>query len=67
MGAGRRRTVSPLLRYALPKALVQPRRVSMMMPFTARFGVELFLHEWRAILLPHYQTLVQESASSMNW
>jgi len=30
-----------LLRYALPKALVQPRRVAMMLPFTAWFGVEL--------------------------
>jgi hypothetical protein len=34
----------------------------MMMPFTARFGVELFVREWRATLLPHYQALVAQSA-----
>ena len=51
-----------LLRYGLPKALVQPRRAAMMMPFTARFGVELFVREWRATLLPHYQVLVAQSA-----
>ncbi len=50
-----------LLRYALPKALVDPRRVAMTMPFTARFGVELFTHEWRTELLPRYQALVQQS------
>ncbi len=55
-----------LLRYAVPKALVQPRRVAMTMPFTARFGVELFVREWRTELLPHYQTLVQESASRVD-
>ncbi len=55
-----------LLRYVLPKALFRPRRVAMTMPFTARFGVELFVHEWRAELLPHYQTLVQESASRVD-
>jgi len=55
-----------LLRYALPKALVRPRRVAMTMPFTARFGVELFEREWRTGLLPHYQTLVQESASQVD-
>jgi pyruvate,water dikinase len=52
-----------LLRYALPKALVQPRRVAMIMPFTARFGVELFVREWHTTLLPRYQALVQQSAS----
>ena len=55
-----------LLRYALPKALVHPRRVAMTMPFTARFGVELFVHEWRTELLPHYQMLVQENASRVD-
>ena len=55
-----------LLRYALPKALVHPRRVAMTMPFTARFGVELFVREWRTGLLPHYQTLVQESTSRVD-
>ena len=55
-----------LLRYALPKALVHPRRVAMTMPFTAQFGVELFVHEWRTELLPHYQTLVQENASRVD-
>jgi len=52
-----------LLRYALPKALVHPRRVAMTMPFTARFGVEVYVREWRAELLPQYQMLVQENAS----
>ncbi len=55
-----------LLRYALPKALVHPRRVAMTMPFTARFGVELFVREWRTELLPHYQALVQQSASRVD-
>jgi rifampicin phosphotransferase len=55
-----------LLRYALLKALVQPRRVAMTMPFTARFGVELFMREWRAGLLPHYQALVQQNASRVD-
>ena len=36
------------------------------MPFTARFGVELFVREWRATLLPHYQALVQQSASRVD-
>ena len=55
-----------LLRYALPKALVHPRRVAMTMPFTARFGVELFVREWRTELLPRYQALVQQSASRVD-
>ena len=55
-----------LLRYALPKALVHPRRVAMTMPFTAQFGVELFTHEWHTELLPHYQALVQQSASRVD-
>jgi pyruvate,water dikinase len=55
-----------LLRYALPKALVHPRRVAMAMPFTAKFGVELFVHEWRAELLPRYQALVQQSTSRVD-
>jgi pyruvate,water dikinase len=55
-----------LLRYALPKALVQPRRVAMTMPFTARFGVELFMREWREGLLPRYQTLVQQNAGCVD-
>jgi len=50
----------------LPKALVQPRQVAMTMPFTARFGVELFVREWRETLLPHYQALVQQSASRVD-
>ncbi len=52
-----------LLRYALPKALIQPRRVAMLIPVTARFGVELFVREWRTELLPRYQALVQQSAA----
>jgi len=55
-----------LLRYALPKVLVQPRRAAMMMPFTARFGVELFVREWRTELLPRYQALVQQNASRVD-
>ena len=55
-----------LLRYALPKALVHPRRVAMTMSFTAKFGVELFVHEWRAELLPRYQALVQQSTSRVD-
>lgn len=54
------------LRYALPKALVQPRRVAMSMPFTAKFGVELFVREWRATLLPQYQALVQQNTSRVD-
>jgi phosphohistidine swiveling domain-containing protein len=52
-----------LLRYALPKALVQPRRVAMLTPVTARFGVERFVPEWRMDLLPRYQELVEQSAA----
>ena len=55
-----------LLRYALPKALIHPRRVAMTMPFTARFGVEVFVREWRAELLPQYQLLIQENASRVD-
>ena len=55
-----------LLRYSLPKALVQPRGVAMSMPFTAKFGVELFVREWRAELLPRYQALVEQSASRVD-
>ncbi len=55
-----------LLRYVLPKALVQPRRVAMSMPFTAKFGVELFVGEWRATLLPQYQALVQQNISRVD-
>ena len=55
-----------LLRYALPKALVHPRRVAMTMPSTAQFGVELFVREWRTELLPHYQALVQQHASRVD-
>jgi phosphohistidine swiveling domain-containing protein len=50
----------------LPKALVQPRGPAMTMPFTARFGVELFVQEWRVTLLPRYQTLVQQNASRVD-
>ncbi len=55
-----------LLRYTLPKALVQPRGAAMTMPLTARFGVEMFVREWHATLLPHYQELVQQSASRVD-
>jgi rifampicin phosphotransferase len=55
-----------LLRYALPKALVHPRRVAMTMPSTAQFGVELFVREWRTELLPRYQALVQQNASRVD-
>jgi len=55
-----------LLRYTLPKALVQPRGAVMTMPFTARFGVELFVREWRTELLPRYQALVQQSAARVD-
>jgi len=55
-----------LLRYALPKALVHPRRVAMTMPSTAQFGVELFVREWRTELLPRYQVLVQQHASRVD-
>jgi len=59
-------TLWRLLRYTLPKALVKPRRVAMTMPFTSRFGVELFVREWRMELLPHYHTLVQHYASRVD-
>ena len=55
-----------LLRYALPKALVHPRRVAMTMPSTAKFGVEVFVREWRTELLPRYQALVQQNASRVD-
>jgi rifampicin phosphotransferase len=55
-----------LLRYALPKALVRPRRVAMIMPSTAKFGVEVFVREWRTELLPRYQALVQQSTSRVD-
>jgi len=55
-----------ILRYTLPKALVQPRRTAAAVPFTAQFGVELFVREWRTELQPRYQALVQQSAARVD-
>jgi pyruvate,water dikinase len=38
----------------VPKLLVQPRRLAMMMPPTAHFGIELYVREWRELGLPSY-------------
>ncbi|HEY7849256.1 MAG TPA: PEP/pyruvate-binding domain-containing protein [Ktedonobacterales bacterium] len=54
-----------LLRYVLPKALVHPRRAAMAVPFTAKFGVELFVREWRIDLLPRHQALVAQGTAQV--
>jgi len=51
-----------MLRCVLPKALVHPRRVAMMNPATAKFGVEIFVREWRGQLLPRYRQMVDQAA-----
>jgi len=47
-----------MLRYFLPSLLVRPRRAVMMLPQTARFGVEVFVREWRDSGLPRHRSLV---------
>lgn len=54
-----------LVRYVLPRALVRPRRVSVMMPQTARFGVELWLREWRDEVLPRYRQIVEQAGEQI--
>ena len=54
-----------MLRHVLPKALVHPRRVAVSNPATARFGVEIFVREWRDELLPRYQRVVDQAAGSV--
>lgn len=54
-----------MLRYFLPSLLVRPRRAVMLMPQTARFGVELFVHEWRASVLPRHRALVARAEAEV--
>jgi phosphohistidine swiveling domain-containing protein len=46
--------------HVVPRLLTQPRRVAMMIPPTARFGVELFVREWRESVLPRYVELATD-------
>jgi phosphohistidine swiveling domain-containing protein len=55
-----------MLRHVLPKLIVQPRRVSIMMPPTAHFGVELFVRDWREDLLPRYRKLVADGEARVD-
>jgi phosphohistidine swiveling domain-containing protein len=55
-----------MLRHVLPKLITQPRRVSIMMPPTAHFGVELFVREWREDLLPRYRKLVESGEARVD-
>lgn len=55
-----------MLRHVLPKLIVQPRRVAMMFPSTAGLGVELFLPEWRDLLLPRYCELVRSCEATVD-
>lgn len=52
-----------MLLAVLPKLLVQPRRVAMMMPPTSHFGMELYVREWRELGLPGYLKAVDEALS----
>ncbi|MBI2780875.1 MAG: hypothetical protein HYX55_03630 [Chloroflexi bacterium] len=54
-----------MLRYFLPSLLVRPRRAVMMIPQTARFGVELFVREWRESVLPRHRALVARGDEQM--
>lgn len=58
-GASARRSLPHILR----KALADPRRVSVMLPPTARFGFRLHEEEWRADLLPRYRLAAADAAS----
>ncbi|MEP7104307.1 MAG: PEP/pyruvate-binding domain-containing protein [Chloroflexota bacterium] len=49
----------------LAKLLVQPRRVAMMMPPTAHFGVEIYVKEWRELGLPRYLDAVATAQSRL--
>ena len=55
-----------MLSRVLPKLIVQPRRVAIMFPPTAHFGVELSVHDWREDILPRYRTLVEDGEARVN-
>lgn len=50
----------------MPKLLVQPRRVAMMMPFTAHFGIELYVNEWRELGLPSHLNAVSVAEKTVD-
>lgn len=52
-----------MLAPVLPRLLVRPRRVAMMMPPTAHFGIEVYVKEWRELGLPHYLEAVAAAQS----
>ncbi|HEV8596833.1 MAG TPA: PEP/pyruvate-binding domain-containing protein [Candidatus Dormibacteraeota bacterium] len=59
------RAMLGMLAQMLPRLLVRPRRVAMLIPQTARFGVELFVREWRTELLPRYLALTESLAAEV--
>jgi len=55
-----------MLRYFLPSLLVRPRRAVMMIPQTAHFGVELFVREWRELVLPRHLAVVARGEAQVD-
>jgi pyruvate,water dikinase len=47
-----------LVRHALPRLLLRPRRTAIAFPPLARFAVGTYEREWRSDLLPRYRRLV---------
>src|SRR4029450_9211518 len=51
----------------LPRMLVRlargPRRVAPMFPPLARFGIDLYVDEWRRAVLPNYMAAVERASS----
>lgn len=60
-----RAVVWTIIRYFLPALLVRPRRTVMLIPQTARFGVELFVREWRESVLPRHRALVARAEAEV--
>ena len=48
------------------QAVRRPRNAAMMVPPTARFGVKLFLDDWRQRLHPEYQTMMEVARGQLH-
>ena len=53
------RAVARMLPGLLIRLARDPRRVAPAIPPLARFGLDLYVHEWRADILPHYLAAVE--------
>jgi rifampicin phosphotransferase len=49
----------------LGKLLTQPRKVVMMLPPAAHFGIELFIKEWRVQVLPGHLRTIDEAEAQL--